>query len=150
MEVTPMYKNILVPTDGTEFAEKAFSHAIDLAKKLGAKVTGVTVTAPFTVVAVEGVMISQTPDDYDAWAKQTAQKRLQPIRDAATKAGVTCEVVHVESFQAYEGIIDAANKKGCDLIVMASHGRRGVSALLLGSEAQKVLTHSSVPVLIYR
>jgi nucleotide-binding universal stress UspA family protein len=145
-----MYKNILIPTDGTEFAEKAVQYAVQLAKTLGATITGVTVTQPFTVVAVEGVMISQTPDDYDRWSKEMAAKRLAPIKAACEKAGVACKTVHVESFQPYEGIIQAAQDNGNDLIVMASHGRRGVSALILGSETQKVLTHSTVPVLVVR
>lgn len=145
-----MYKKILIPTDGTEFAEKAITYAVDLAKTLGASLIGVTVTPPFTVVAVEGVMISQTPDDYDRWAKTTAAKRLQPVKAASEAAGVACQTVHVETFQPYEGIIQAAKENGADLIVMASHGRRGVSALILGSETQKVLTHSAVPVLVVR
>lgn len=145
-----MYKNILIPTDGTEFAEKAVQHGINLAKSMNAKVTGVTVTAPFTVMAVEGVMISQTPEDYDKWARETAEQRMKPIKAAAAAAGVACDTVHVEHFQPYEGIIQAAKERGCDLIVMASHGRRGVSAMLLGSETQKVLTHSSIPVLVFR
>jgi nucleotide-binding universal stress UspA family protein len=145
-----MYKNILVPTDGTEFAEKAVRYAVDLAKTVGATLTGVTVTPPFTVVAVEGIMISQTPDDFEQWAKKTAAERMQPIRKASEAAGIPCKLVHVETFQAYEGIIQAAQEQGCDLIVMASHGRRGVSALVLGSETQKVLTHSTIPVLVVR
>lgn len=145
-----MYKNILVPTDGTEFSQKAISYAVELAKVLGAKISAVTVTAPFTVVAVEGVMISQTPDDYQRWAKETAAKRLEPVKSAASAAGVTCETYHIEHFQPYQGVIDCATDRGCDLIVMASHGRRGLSALVLGSETQKVLTHSAIPVLVVR
>lgn len=145
-----MYKKILVPTDGTEFAEKAIKYAVDLAKTVSAEVVGVTVTPPFQVVAVEGVMISQTPDDYDRWAKTTAEKRLAPLKAACKAGGVACQAAHIETFQPYEGIIEAAKKHGADLIVMASHGRRGVSALILGSETQKVLTHSTVPVLVVR
>jgi nucleotide-binding universal stress UspA family protein len=145
-----MYKKILISTDGTEFAEKAIGYAVQLAKTLGAALAGVTVTPPFTVVAVEGVMISQTPDDYDRWSKEVAAKRLKPIATACQAAGVPCQTIHIESFQPYEGIIQAAKDNGADLIVMASHGRRGVSALVLGSETQKVLTHSTVPVLVVR
>jgi nucleotide-binding universal stress UspA family protein len=145
-----MYKQILIPTDGTEFAEKAIATAIGLAKAVKANLVAVTVTQPFTVVAVEGVLITQTPDDYNRWSKELAEKRLRPIQAAAEKAGVACKPVHVESYQPYEGIIQAAKDAGADVIVMASHGRRGVSAMLLGSETQKVLTHSTVPVLVVR
>ncbi|MEZ5730680.1 MAG: universal stress protein [Burkholderiaceae bacterium] len=145
-----MYKHILVATDGSEYAERAFSHAVELAKMLGAKLTAVTVTAPLEMTAIEGVVISPPADDYDAWQKQQATIALDKASGAAAAAGVTAETRHLVRKQAYEGIIEAARSEGCDLIVMASHGRRGVSALLLGSETQKVLTHSTVPVLVVR
>lgn len=145
-----MYKNILVPTDGTEFAARAVAHAIDLAKQFGAKLTGVTVLPPLRMMAIEGAILSETPEDYARWIEEVAKERLAPIKAAADEAGVACETVHIEHDQPYQGIIDTANGKGCDLIVMASHGRRGVSALLLGSETQKVLTHTGIPVLVYR
>jgi len=145
-----VYKNILVTTDGSEFAEEAIGHAVELAKTFKAKLTAVTVTPPFQVIAMEGVVVSEAPDQYEKWAKQTAEARLSTVRKAAQGAGVACDTVHVEDTQPYAGIIDAAKQNGCDLIVMASHGRRGVSALLLGSETQKVLTHSTIPVLVYR
>ncbi|MFM1814678.1 MAG: hypothetical protein RLZ98_1373 [Pseudomonadota bacterium] len=145
-----MYKHILVPTDGTEFAGRAIAHAVELAKQFGAKLTGVTVLPPLRMMAVEGAVLSETPEDYERWMVEVADERLDPIKKAATAAGVVCETVFVEHDQPYQGVIDVANDKKCDLIVMASHGRRGVSALLLGSETQKVLTHSGIPVLVYR
>lgn len=145
-----MYKHILVATDGSEHAEKAFSHAVDLARVLGAKLTAVTVTAPLEMTAIEGVVITPPADDFDAWQKKQATEALTKATKAAAAAKVTAETRHLVHRQAYQGIIEAARSEGCDLIVMASHGRRGVSALLLGSETQKVLTHSTIPVLVVR
>ena len=133
-----MYKHILIPTDGSQLARDAVPRAIALAKLLGAKVTGITVTAPSEVFADATRTIAD------------AEKCLAQVKDAASAAGVSCSVVRAEHEQPYQAIIDAAKKNGCDLIVMASHGRRGVSALVLGSETVKVLTHCSVPVLVYR
>lgn len=150
MMVGAMYRKILVPTDGTEFAESAIEHAVALAKQFKAQIIGVTVIPPLATMAVDGVIVSQLPDDYASWAKQTADQRLAVIRRAADAAGVSCELVQTDREDAWDGIIKTANEKGADLIVMASHGRRGISAVLLGSETQKVLTHSKVPVLVYR
>jgi len=145
-----VYKNILIPTDGSDFAQEAIGHAVDLAKLLGAKITGVTVTPSYQVIALEGVVVSESPEQFERWSKDVSEARLSIIRRAAQAAGVPCEVIGVENDHPYAGIIEAAKTKGCDLIVMASHGRRGVSALLLGSETQKVLTHTDIPVLVYR
>jgi nucleotide-binding universal stress UspA family protein len=145
-----MYKHILVPTDGTEFAARAVDHAVALAKLTGAKLTGVTVLPPLRVMAVEGAFLSETPEDYKRWVAEVAQERLEGLKAAAAAAGVTFETVFVENDQPFQGIISVAMDKNCDLIVMASHGRRGMSAVLLGSETQKVLTHSGIPVLVYR
>jgi len=133
-----MYKHILIPTDGSQVASDAIPRAIALAKVLGAKVTGITVTVPSEVFA-------------DATrALADAEKYLGEVRDAASAAGLSCRVIRAEHEQPYQAIIEAAKKNGCDLIAMASHGRRGVSALVLGSETVKVLTHCTVPVLVYR
>ncbi|MGB6645291.1 MAG: universal stress protein, partial [Candidatus Cybelea sp.] len=131
-----MYKHILIPTDGSQLATEAVPRGIALAKVLGAKVTGITVTVPSEVFA----------DTKRTFA--VAEKYLGQVKDAAAAAGVSCSVIHTEHEQPYQAIIDAAKKNGCDLIVMASHGRRGVSALVLGSETVKVLTHCTVPVLV--
>jgi len=145
-----MYKHILIPTDGSELAKKAIPYGIALAKAVGAKVTGITVTVPFHVFAIDPDTLTDTSGSYSKRTKAVAEKYLGQVRDAAAKAGVSCTVIHVELEQPYQAIIDATKKNGCDLIVMASHGRRGVSALVLGSETVKVLTHSTVPVLVYR
>jgi len=145
-----MYKNILVTTDGSEFSERAFGHAADLAKTLGAKLTAVTVTPPIQIVAIEGVVYPEDPERFQQMTNAQAKAALDVVAKTAAARGVPCELVQLESPQPYEGIIATAKDKGCDLIVMASHGRRGLSAFLLGSETQKVLTHSTIPVLVYR
>jgi len=145
-----MYKHILIPTDGSELSKKAVDHGIGLAKALNAKVTSVTVSEPFHVFAVEPVMVTDTPDEYKKRVAALAAKYLKAAKDAATAAGVACDVVQVEHEHPYETIIDTARKRGCDAIVMASHGRRGVSAVVLGSETVKVLTHSNIPVVVVR
>lgn len=145
-----MYKNVLVTTDGSEFSERAFGHAADLAKAVGAKLTAVTVTPPIQFLTVEGVVYPDDPEKFQQMRDAQAKAALDVVARAAAARGVPCELVQLESPQPYEGIIATAKEKGCDLIVMASHGRRGLSAFLLGSETQKVLTHSSIPVLVYR
>ena len=145
-----MYKSILVSTDGSEFAERAFAHAIELAKNLGAKLTAVTVTPPIQVLTIEGVAFPEDPDKHRAMVDAHAKSALDAVVKAAEAAGVSCEPVQIKDTQPYEGILETAKNKNCDLIVMASHGRRGLSAFLLGSETQKVLTHSTIPVLVCR
>jgi nucleotide-binding universal stress UspA family protein len=145
-----MYKHILIPTDGSELSKKAVDQGIGLAKALDAKVTAVTVSEPFHVLAVEPGMVTDTPDEYKKRIAAVTAKYLKAAKDAATAAGVPCDVVQVEHEHPYETIIDTARKRGCDAIVMASHGRRGVSAVVLGSETVKVLTHSTIPVVVVR
>ena len=145
-----MYKHILIPTDGSELSKKAVDHGIGLAKALNAKVTSVTVSEPFHIFAVEPGMLTDTPDEYEKRINALTGKYLKAAKDAATAAGVPCDVVHVEHAHPYETVIDTARKRGCDAIVMASHGRRGVSAIVLGSETVKVLTHSTIPVVVVR
>jgi nucleotide-binding universal stress UspA family protein len=145
-----VYKHILIPTDGSELSGKAIGHGLELAKALGAKVTAVTVSAPFHTFAVEPSMVTDTPNEYKTRVATLTAKYLNVAKDAATKAGVPCDVVHVEHEHPYVAIIDTARARGCDAIVMASHGRRGVSAIVLGSETVKVLTHSTTPVVVVR
>jgi nucleotide-binding universal stress UspA family protein len=133
-----MFRHILIPTDGSELTTRAILGGIALAKVVGAKVTGITVTVPSQIFA------DTKPTN------AVAEKYLGQIKDAAAAAGVSCSVIHAEHEQPYQAIIDATKRNGCDLIVMASHGRRGVSAFMLGSETTKVLTHSTIPVLVYR
>jgi nucleotide-binding universal stress UspA family protein len=145
-----MYTNILIPTDGSELAEKAVQHGIALAKGIGAKITVLTVLPPFHVFTTDTQMIEDTPAQYKARMQRHAEKTLGAVAHAAQAEGVPCEMVHVEHEHPYRAIIDTAEAKGCDLIVMASHGRHGISAIVLGSETVKVLTHSKIPVLVHR
>ena len=146
-----MYKHILIPTDGSPLSAKAIELGIGLARSLGAKVTGLTVSIPFHTFALDPLMVSDTPEQYKQDCEDRAATFLRAIMVAAKTAGVPCEVAHVTAADhPYEGIINTATSNGCDLIVMASHGRKGVSALVLGSETHKVLTHSTIPVLVCR
>ncbi|WP_036260698.1 universal stress protein [Methylocapsa aurea] len=145
-----MYKHILIPTDGSDLSKTAVQHGVQLAKAVNAKVTGVTVTAPFHIFAVEPMMVTDTPEVYNKHVASRAAKYLGEVKAAALAEGVSCDVLTMERDHPYEAIIEAATDQHCDLIVMASHGRRGISALVLGSETVKVLTHSAIPVLVYR
>ena len=145
-----MYRKILIATDGSKLAGEAVKHGIAFAKALGAKITALTVTEPFPVFAVNPAVLTDTPATYEVHARQYADSILSTVSDAAKAAGVACRIVHAENAHPYEAIIKTAQTQGCDLILMASHGRRGVSAIVLGSETLKVLTHSKIPVLVYR
>jgi nucleotide-binding universal stress UspA family protein len=145
-----MHKNILIPTDGSALSQAAVEYGIALAKSVGAKVTVLTVSAPFHTFAVEPTMVTDTPEQYAKQVAALATRYLDAANENALAAGVSCDTVHVELDQPYLAIIDTAAKKSCDLIVMASHGRRGISAVVLGSETSKVLTHSNIPVLVVR
>ena len=137
-----MYTNILIPTDGSELAGKAVEHGIALAKRIGAKVTVLTVLPPFHTFTADTQMVEDTPAQYKARMQKQAEKTLAAVAHAAQAAGVLCETVQVEQEHPYLAIIDTAESKGCDLIIMASHGRHGISAIVLGSETVKVLTHA--------
>jgi nucleotide-binding universal stress UspA family protein len=146
-----MYRNVLIATDGSDLAEKAVSHGLSLAKAVGAKITAVIVETPFSVFSVPESQIRQMPAAFAQHAehvKQHAGKVLNHVMDLAKSAGVPCDTVQVEDDQPYRAIIKAAEEKGCDVIIMASHGRSGISAVLLGSVTNKVLTHTQIPVLV--
>jgi nucleotide-binding universal stress UspA family protein len=145
-----MYKNILIPTDGSELAGKAVKHGAHLAKCLGAKVTVLTVTTPYHIFTVETKMVEDTPGEYRKEAQAEGAKLLASAADTAKAAGVACDTVQVEHEHVFQAITDTAKSKSCDLIVMSSHGRRGLSAVILGSVTVKVLTHSRIPVLVHR
>jgi nucleotide-binding universal stress UspA family protein len=145
-----MYRHILIPTDGTELSQKAIRHGVALAKELKARVTAVTVSVPFHILALDPAMVTDTAEGYAQRMMEAIEKYLGVAKDAAAAAAVTCDAIHVEHEHPYRAIIDTAKSRGCDLIVMASHGRRGVAAIVLGSETVKVLTHSTIPVLVYR
>jgi nucleotide-binding universal stress UspA family protein len=145
-----MYKHILIPTDGSDLSWMAVRQGIALAKSLNARVTALTVSPTFRTVTVDPVMVADTPEQYRKDCEAAAARYLDAANESAKVMGVTCEGLHVVSDYPYQAIIETAQSKGCDLIFMASHGRRGVAALLLGSETTKVLTHSKIPVLVYR
>jgi nucleotide-binding universal stress UspA family protein len=145
-----MYKRILLPTDGSELSQRAIMHGIAMAKAIGASVLGVTVTRPWHVVTADPTELSETEEGYVKRTKAIAADRLARVQQAARESGVACDVTACSADHPYEAIIDTALNKHCDLIVMASHGRSGIKALVLGSETQKVLTHSKIPVLVHR
>jgi nucleotide-binding universal stress UspA family protein len=145
-----MYKHILVPTDGSELSNRAVEYAAALAKAVGAKLTVLTVTTPYYGFVVEPELAMAKIEDYHKDAEKLAMQFLDVATDIAAAAQVPCEAVHVERAQPYQAIINAAKDRRCDLVVMASHGRRGVAAIMLGSETVKVLTHSTIPVLVVR
>jgi len=145
-----MYTNILIPTDGSELAGKAVRHGIALAKRLGCKATVLTVLTPFHTFTIDTQMIEDTPAQYKLRMQAHAEKTLGAAAHAAQAAGVACEMVQLEHEHPYQAIIDTAESRGCDIIVMASHGRHGISAIVLGSETVKVLTHCKIPVLVHR
>jgi nucleotide-binding universal stress UspA family protein len=144
-----MFKRILVPTDGSDITAQAVQTSITLAKSLGAQLYTISVKEPFPYSAISEMQPTPPQEFFDA-QERIAAKRVAAVVEACKAAGVTCTAHTVEALHPWEAIIDHAKRNECDLLVMASHGRRGVSALLLGSETQKVLTHSKVPVLIVR
>ncbi len=144
-----LFKHILIPTDGSELSLKAVKHGLALAKAMNAKVTAMTVQPPLTDFVVEGVTITVGPAEREEMAEQFSH-RLDAAREEAKAQGIDLGTIQVEDREPWRAIINVSKEKGADLIVMASHGRRGVSALVLGSETQKLLTHSTVPVLVYR
>jgi nucleotide-binding universal stress UspA family protein len=145
-----MFKHILLPTDGSKLSDDAIRAGIQLAKTVNAKVTGFHVMPEFHVFTYKTEMLEDTKREFAKDSKAHAAQYLSMIETTAKAAGVTCETASVTHDHPYEAIIKAAKQRGCDLIVMASHGRRGVQAVLLGSETQKVLTHSHIPVLVCR
>ena len=145
-----MYKNILIPTDGSDLAEKAVTSGIAFAKEINAKITVLTVAAPFRIFAFNTHVVEDTPEEYRKRMREHTTKTLEKVAGAAKTAGVACETVQAEHDHPYQAIIDTARSRGCDLIMMASHGRRGIAAVVIGSETVKVLTHSKIPVLVHR
>jgi nucleotide-binding universal stress UspA family protein len=148
-----MFKNILVPTDGTKLSARAVRSAVALAKTCGAKITGVYVIPPYVPpVYSEGMlyMADIGPQRHKELMAKAAKKALDALGAEAHRGGVACATVAPLAEQPWQGILKTARGKRCDAIVMASHGRRGIAGLLLGSETTKVLTHSKIPVLVCR
>lgn len=144
-----MYSKILIPTDGSELSDKALEAGVNFTKALGSSVVIATVIEPYSYSNLSEYR-PESIDQYDSRVRELAQERLEGARELVEKKEVPCEVVAFKSFSPAEAIIDAATEYGCDLIFMASHGRQGLAAVLLGSETQKVLTHSKIPVMVYR
>lgn len=145
-----MYQRILIPTDGSELADKAVEHGLELARQLGASAVALRVMAPPSPLVMEGVVIAYPVDEMRKEAMSQIATQMNDVEERARKVGVALDTRTAESDQAWRAIIETAEAEGVDLIVMASHGRRGVSALVLGSETHKVLTHTSIPVLVCR
>ena len=146
-----MYRHILIPTDGSELAEQAVTNGLSLAKSLGAKITVIIVEQPEPLWFGASYGAYARIDELDKYAEQAKiydASALSRAADAAKQAGVTCDTVQVKDAQPYQVIIATAADRGCDLIVMASHGRSGLSAVVLGSVTNKVLTHTKIPVLV--
>jgi nucleotide-binding universal stress UspA family protein len=144
-----MYKRILFPTDGSEITAKALQTAIGMARLTGAELSIIAVKEPFPYGAISEMQPTPPQEFLDA-QERVAAARARAAADAAAAAGVTAKGHTVEAVHPWEAIIEHAREQACDLIIMASHGRRGLSAVLLGSETQKVLTHTSLPVLVVR
>jgi nucleotide-binding universal stress UspA family protein len=147
-----MYRHILVATDGSELAKRAIDAAIALAKAVGARITGLYAVPEYIPPVDAMVPVYQFPsrDEYQRQAAIEADMVLKDVVDACATAGVPCEVTHGIDSHPYRLILATAKSRGCDLICMSSHGRRGITALILGSETQKVLTHGELPVLVVR
>jgi nucleotide-binding universal stress UspA family protein len=144
-----MYHRILVPTDGSDLSRKAVQTALSLARLCGAELRAISVKEPFPYSALSEMQPVPPQEFYDA-QERLATSRVEAVLDAAKAAGLPCKGYTVEALHPWEAILDHARTEAADLIVMASHGRRGLNALLLGSETQKVLTHSALPVLVVR
>lgn len=145
-----MYSHILIPIDGSPLSMTAMQTSIAFARDAGAKVTVLTVVEPFHIFTVSPDQLEATREQYEGEARTQAANYLAAAEREARLLGVPCDVVQVEGGDPYLAIIDTATQRGCDLVAMASHGRRGVAALILGSVTTKVLTHSNIPVLVYR
>lgn len=151
-----MFKHVLIPTDGSDLSNRAIEAGLVFAKEIGARVTGFYAAPGHPIPMYYEGWVPLDPDDpatpekFEETAKERAQQFLGAIRDRAKELGVPCDSFHVTSYSPWEAIIQAATERGCDLIFMASHGRRGISAILMGSETTRVLTHCKIPVLVYR
>ena len=149
-----MYAHILVPTDGSALSDKAVEAAIKLAKLAGARITAFHAMEPYPLqgaYAAEASGVAELqPEIFAERSEEYAKRVLESVAIAANAAGVRCTTHYATCRSPSQAIVDKARAENCDLIVMASHGRRGLEGFLLGSETQKVLTHTSIPVLVYR
>ncbi|SOZ35124.1 universal stress protein [Cupriavidus neocaledonicus] len=144
-----MFQHILLPTDGSELSKKAINGGLELAKAIGARVTAYVCLEEYPYTPFSEIVV-EAPQAFKDRIENQARLYLKEVENLATAAGVTFDADMSTFAVPYLGIIDAAERHGCDVIFMASHGRRGLSGLLLGSETQKVLTHTDIPVIVYR
>ena len=147
-----MFEHILIPTDGSDWSLRTIHAGIDMAKRLGARVTGFYAqqtypVSPFAEYVPPDVI---SPEEFDQRQRERAERVLATVSELAQAAGVPCETATAVADSPWVGITKAAKEKGCDLIFMASHGRRGLASILLGSETYRVLAHCHIPVLVYR
>lgn len=146
-----MFKNILIPTDGSEQSQRAVRTGVELAKLHQARITGIHVIPDYhLLIAYEGAFDPVTEERIEEEAKARAEGYLAFVKKVANEAGVACDTVCETSDHPYDAILKTADAKNCDLILMTSHGRKGLAAVLLGSETRKVLTHARMPVLVVR
>lgn len=145
-----IYERILLPTDGSEASQRAILAGVDFARELGAEVVGLTATREFHLISGDPDMVADTPEQHVTVCQARAERLLADVAQAARAAGVPYRLEHVVSDHPWEAIVGAARTHNCDLIVMASHGRRGLKGVLLGSETQRVLVHSHIPVMVHR
>lgn len=145
-----MFKHILLPTDGTEQSDRAVAQGLHLAKTIGAKVTSLSVVVSLPGCCYHARISHAALEEAERQSQAAAESYLREVRKKAKDAGVECEVVFETDGAPFKTIIRVAEQRGCDLILMASHGRKGIEGVLLGSETQKVLTHSKIPVLVVR
>ena len=148
-----MYKHILLPTDGSKLSAKAVKQGIQFAKSIGAKVTALHVTPLYRTMMEDGFVAPAAATFRKRFEDESLKRSkavLEGVRVEAMAAGIKCEGVSIAGDLPYDAIIKQAKKAKCDLIMMASHGRKGLSSILLGSETAKVLTHSTIPVLVVR
>ena len=145
-----MFKHILIPTDGSLLSDAALDRGLSLARDCGARVTVVAVTEPFAVLSAEARKIGVSQADHEREVKAAAAGHLAQAARKAAAIGVPCETIEVKNEHPHRGIIETATERQCDLIAMASHARRGITALVLNSETVSVMTHSAIPLLVYR
>lgn len=144
------FRHILMPTDGSDLSARAIDQSMQFAQQVGARVTGFHAMGEFKTCAGTAQLLELTPAAYETWARRQATQILEVVLRAAGRFGVACDIESVFNDRPSEAIIDAARRRKCDLIVMASHARRGLEGMLLGSETGKVLTHVKIPVMVIR
>lgn len=145
-----MFKSILLPTDGSQLSERATQTAIEFARIHGARITAVSVVQPLPFVPLADAAVLPNPGVFDQEVRRSVQAGLDKVLAAASAAGIECDIVMGEAISPYEVIVKTAEERHCDIILMASHGRTGLNKLFLGSETQKVLAHTHLPVLVLR